>query len=167
MEDIFPFSVTKDSNYIWTDAWACLDKKIIKKCGFKQLNKTLLSNEFKNKIPLNSGLLMGSSKNIIKIADLIYTRFFCPGMFPKNAEQGLLNYLDLSNELKELGISIKRYNIYNDSLLSCPNLLPIKKYILQLNSLHFIALHHYQFLNKYYIERSPKVIQSFLRIKFS
>ena len=73
MEDIFPFNFTEDYNYNWTNAWDCLDKKIKEKCGFKQLNKTLLSDEFKNKIPLNSGLLMGSSKNIIKIADLIYT----------------------------------------------------------------------------------------------
>ena len=166
MEDIFPFSVTKDHNYIWTNAWACLDKKIKEKCGFKQLNKSLLSEEFKNKIPLNSGLLIGSSKNIIKISDLIFTRFICPGMFPRNAEQGLLNYLDLSGELKELSIPIKRHNIYNDSLLSCPDLLPIKNYIQQLNSSHFIALHHHQFLNKYYIARSPKEFQSFLRKKF-
>ena len=69
------------------------------------MKKSFLSDEFKNKIPLNSGLLMGSSKNIIKIADLIYTRFICPGMFPENAEQGLLNYLDLSGELKGLNIS--------------------------------------------------------------
>lgn len=166
MEDIFPFSVTKDGNFIWTNAWACLDKKIKKKCGFKQLNNTLLSEEFKNKIPLNSGLLMGNSKNIIKISDLIFNRFICPGMFPRNAEQGLLNYLDLSGELKELNIPIKRHNIYYDSLLSCPELLPIKNYVQQINSSHFIALHHYQFLNKYYISRSPKEFQPFLRKEF-
>jgi hypothetical protein len=152
--------------YIWTNEWACLDKKIKEKCGLKQLNKTLLSDEFKNKIPLNSGLLMGSSENIVKIADLIYTRFICPGMFPNNAEQGLLNYLDLSGELKELNITIKRHNIYTDSILSCPDLLPIKNYIQQLNSSHFIALHHHQFLNESYISRSPKKFQSFLRNNF-
>jgi hypothetical protein len=166
MEDVLPFSVKKNLNYIWTNAWACLDKTIKKKCGFKQMNKDLLSHKFKNKIPLNSGLLMGSSKNIIKIADLIYTRFICPGMFPKNAEQGLLNYLDLSGEIKELSIPIKRHNIYNDSLLSCPESLPIKNYIQQLNSLHFIALHHHQYLDKYYISQTPKKFQSFLKKKF-
>ena len=163
MEDFFPFSVTKHMNYIWLKTWFSLDKKIKEKCGFKQLNKSLLFNEIKNKIPLNVGLLMGNSKNIIKIADLIFTRFICPGMFPNNAEQGLLNYLDLSSELKELGISIKRHNIYNDSLLSCPNYLPIKNFIQQLNSSHFIALHHYQYLKEYYITRSPKEFQSFLK----
>lgn len=166
MEDIFPFSVTQDDNYIWTNAWACLDTKIKEKCGFKQLNKSLLSDEFKNRIPLNSGLLMGSSKNIIKISDLIINRFFCPGMFPKKADQGLLNYLDLSGELKELSIPIKRHNIYHDSFLSCPDLLPIKNYIQQLNSSHFIALHHYQYLNESYISKTPKEFQSFLRKKF-
>ncbi len=166
MEDIFPFSVTRDANFFWTNKWACLDKKIKEKCGFKQLNKTLLSDEFKNKIPLNSGLLIGSSKNIIKISDLMFNRFICPGMFPSNAEQGLLNYLDLSGELKELNITIKRHNIYYDSILSCPDLLPIKNYIQQINSSHFITLHHHQFLNKYYISKSPKEFQSFLRKKF-
>jgi len=166
MEDIFPFSVTTDGNYKWTNAWDCLDNKIKKKCNFKQLNKVILSDEFKNKIPLNSGLLMGSSKNIIKISDLIFTRFICAGMFPNNAEQGLLNYLDLSGELKELNINIRRHNIYKDSLLSCPEFLPIKNYIQQINSLHFIALHHFEYLNKYYIERSPKEIRTFLRKKF-
>ena len=163
MEDIFPFSVTKDLNYIWLKSWSRLDKKIKEKCGFKQLNKTLLSDGIKNKIPLNVGLLMGSSKNIIKIAELIFARFICPGMFKKNAEQGLLNYLDLSGELKELGVPFKRHNIYNDSLLSCPNLLPIKNFIQQLNSSHFIALHHYQYLKEYYIARCPKEFQSFLK----
>ena len=75
--------------------------------------------------------MMGNSKNIIKIADLIFAKFICPGMFPKNAEQGLLNYLDLSGEIKELSIPIKRHNIYNDSFLSLPNYLPIKNYIQQ------------------------------------
>ena len=106
------------------------------------MNKTLLSDEFKNRIPLNSGFLMGSSKNIIKISDLFF------------------------NKLKELNIPIKRHNIYNDSIISCPDLLPINKYIQQINSSHFIALHHHQFLNNYYISRSPKEFQSFLRKDF-
>ena len=163
MEDIFPFSVKKDHNYIWINAWASLDKKIKEKCGFKQLN--LLSGEFNNKVPINSGLLMGSSKNIIKIADFISTKFICPGMFPNNNEQGLLNYLDLTGDLKQLNISFKRHNIYNDSFLSCPNVLPIENYIQQINASHFIALHHHQQLKKYYIERSPKEFQIFLKKK--
>jgi len=97
MEDILPFSVRRDPNYIWINAWASLDKKIKQKCGFKQLN--LSSDEFNKRIPINSGLLIGSSKNIIKIADLISTKFICPGIFPNNNEQGLLNYLDLTGEL--------------------------------------------------------------------
>ena len=88
-------------------------------------------------------------------------------MFPENAEQGLLNNLDLSGELKGLNISIKRHNIYNDSFLSCPDLLPIENYIQQLNSSHFIALHHHQFLNDSFIERSPKEFRSFLRNNIS
>lgn len=163
MEDILPFSVRKDHNYIWINAWASLDKKIKEKCGFKQLN--LSSDEFNKRIPINSGLLIGNSKNIIKITDLISTKFICPGMFPNNNEQGLLNYLDLSGELKKLNIPIKRHNIYKDSILSCPNLLPIKNYIQQINSLHFIALHHHQFLNKNKIERSPKEFKIFLKKK--
>lgn len=163
MEDIFPFSRIKDGNYIWTNAWACLDKKIKEKCGFKELNKHLLSNEIKNRIPLNSGLLLGNSKNIIKIFELISTRLNCPGQFHNNADQGLLNYLDLSGELNELNISIRRHNIYNGSFLSCPNYLPKMNYIQQVNSLHFIAIHHYQLLNRDYIESSPKEFQSFLK----
>ena len=97
------------------------------------MDKSFLSDEIKNKIPLNVGLLMGNSKNIIKI------------------------------DLKELGIPIKRHNIYNDSLLSCPNYLPIQNFIQQLNSSHFIAIHHYQYLKEYYITRSPKEFQSFLK----
>jgi len=156
MEDIYPFRITKDGNYIWANAWNKLDKKIKKKCGFKKLNIALLSDENKNKIPLNSGLLIGKTKNIIKIVDLISTRWTCPGIFKNNAEQGLLNYLDLSDELKELNISIKRHNIYKDSLISCPELLPIKKYIQRINSSYFIGLHHYTHLKKYYIKSSPK-----------
>jgi len=167
MEDIFPFSVSNDLNYIWTNTWDSLDIKIKEKCGFKQLNKSLLSDEFKNIIPLNSGLLIGSSKNIIKIVDLISTRYICAGMFKDNNEQGLLNYLDLSGELKELKIPIKRHNIYNDSFISCPDLLPINNYIQQINSSHLIALHHYHCLSEYYIENSPKEYQSFLKTNFN
>ena len=166
MQDIFPFSVTKDRNYIWTKAWARLDKKIKDKCGFKQLNKTLSLYIFKNLIPLNCGLMIGNSKNILKISELISTRFICSGMFRNNAEQGLLNYLDLSGELKELGISIKRHNIYNDSFLSCPNLLPLENYNKQVNSPHFIALHHYKLLKRNYIERTPKEFQFYLKKTF-
>ena len=167
MEDIKPFSVTNDFNYIWVNAWIGLDKKIKEKCGFKLMNITLLSNEFRNIIPLNSGFLMGSSKNIIKIVELMSTRFICPGMFLRNNEQGLLNFLDLSGELKELGFPIKRHNIYNDSIISCPNMLPINNYTKQVNSLHFIALHHHELLNKLYIENSPKVFQPFLEKKYN
>ena len=166
MEDIYPFSVTKDFNYKWTNTWNCLNKTIKEKCGFKELNSTLLSDEFKNRIPLNSGLLIGSSKNIIKIAELVSTKFFCPGMFENNAEQGLLNYLDLSGELKKLDIPINRHNIYKDSLISNPDLLPIDIYIKQVNSSHFIGLHHHTYLNKSYIEKSPKEFQPFLKKKY-
>jgi hypothetical protein len=163
MEDVFPFSVTEDRNYIWTNAWNNLDQKIKEKCGFKQLNITLLSDENKNKIPLNSGLLIGRSKNIIKIVDLISTKLICSGIFKDNAEQGLLNYLDLSGELKELNIPFKRHNVYNDSIISCPEFLPINKYIQQINSSHFIALHHYHRLKYYYILRTPKEFKPFLQ----
>ena len=87
-------------------------------------------------------------------------------MFHNNAEQGLLNYLDLSGELKELGISINRHNIYNGSFLSCPELLPIENYIKQVNSEHFIALHHHQFLNRNYIRRSPRKFRLYLKKQF-
>ena len=167
MEDFHPFSVTTNPNYIWTNAWFDLDKKIKEKCGFKLMNKTLLSNEFRNRFPLNSGFLMGYSKNIIKITELISTRFFCPEMFQNNAEQGLLNYLDLSGELKTLDIPIKRHNVYNDPIISCPNLLPINSYIKQVNSPHFIALHHHTFLNGLQIAKSPKIFQPFLEKKYN
>ena len=144
-----------------------LKKKKKKKCGFKKWNKTFSFDEFKNLIPLNCGLMIGSSKNIIKIAGFIYKRFICPGMFNNNAEQGLLNYLDISGELKELGIPIKRHNIYNGSFISCPDLLPIEDYIQQLYSAHFIAIHHYQFLNKKYIESSPKEFKLYLKQNFN
>ena len=166
MEDIYPFSVTNDNNYIWTNSWVCLDKKIKEKCGFNHWNKSLSSDEFKNLIPLNCGLLIGRSKNIIKITELISNRFICSGMFQNNAEQGLLNYLDLSGELKELSISIKRHNVYNNSFISCPELLPIENYIHQVNSEYFIALHHYQYLKENYIARTPKKFQLYLNETF-
>ena len=102
----------------------------------------------------------------IKIVELMSTRFFCPGMFRRNAEQGLLNYLDLSGELKELGFPIKHHYIFGGTFLSCPNYLPIKDYIKLVNSSNFIALHHHQFLNDYYISRTPKKFRSFLKKKY-
>ena len=167
MEDLHPFSVKTNLNYIWINAWFDLDKKIKEKCGFKLMDKALFFNEFINRIPLNSGLLIGSSKNIIKIAEFVSTRFICAGMFPNNNEQGLLNYLDLSGELKTLDIPIKRHNVYNDPIISCPNLLPINSYIKQVNSPHFIAFHHHIFLSRLHIANSPKIFQPFLEKKYN
>ena len=166
MEDIYPFSNTKDGNYIWTNTWIHLNDSIKQKCGFMSFNRSLLSNDIKNIIPLNVGMMIGSSKNIIKISELIFLRFICPGLFPNNAEQGLLNYLYLSGELKKLGISILRHNIFNDSLISCPNLLPIKNYTQQINSNNLIAIHHYQYLKSRYIKQSPIIVKEILNHKF-
>ena len=166
MEDIYPFSKTNDGNYIWTNAWVRLNKSTKLKCGFKFLNNTLLSNQIKDLIPLNSGMMIGSSKNIIKLCELISSRFICSGMFPDNAEQGLLNYLDLSGELKELDFPIHRHNIYNGSLLSCPDLLPLKNYIQQINSYNLIAVHHHQLLKSNYIVKSPLLFQKVFNMTF-
>ena len=46
-------------------------------------------------------------------------------------------------ELKELNISIRRHNIYNDSLISCPEYMPMPDFIRQINSPHFISIHHF------------------------
>ena len=166
MEDVYPFSVTDNNNYIWTNAWVGLNNSIKLKCGFKPFNNNLLSNEIKDLIPLNSGMMIGSSKNIIKISELISSRFKCPGMFPFNAEQGLLNYLDLSGELKELGFPIHRHNLFRGSLLSCPDYLPLKNYIRQIKSNHLIAVHHHQCLNSSYIVKSPLLFQKVFNITF-
>ena len=166
MEDIYPFSKTDELNYKWTNAWFGLNNSIKLKCGFKLLNYTLLSNEIKDIIPLNSGMMIGSSKNIIKISELISSRFICSGMFPNNAEQGLLNYLDLSGELKELSFPIHRHNIFNGSFLSCPDKLPIDNYSQQINSDHLIAVHHYHYLRSDYILKSPGLFQTILNNTF-
>ena len=166
MEDIYPFSKTNDGNYKWTNAWVELNNSTKLRCGFKVFNNTLLSNEIKDLIPLNSGLMIGTANNIIKLNDLISSRFLCSGMFPENAEQGLLNYLDLSGELKELDFPIHRHNLYNGSLLSCPDLLPIENYTQQINSDHIIAVHHYNNLGAHYIKQSPILFQTVFNIKF-
>ncbi len=166
MEDIYPFSKTQDGNFIWLKAWANLNNKIKEKCGFKPLNKELTSNEIKNLIPFNSGLMIGNSKNIIKISELISRRFLCPGIFPDNAEQGLLNYLELSGELKEINITIHRHNIFAGSFLSCPELMPIENYSQQINSNHLIAIHHHHFLNSSYIIKSPFLFQLIFNMTF-
>jgi hypothetical protein len=165
MEDIFPFSRIIDGNYKWTNAYVNLDNLTKIKCGFKFLNKSLLSPEIKDLIPLNSGMMIGNSKNIIKITELISTRFRCAGMFPNNAEQGLLNYLALSGELKELGFPIHTHNVFNSSLLSCPDLLPIENYTQQINSNNTIAVHHYQFIKSNYIKKSPFLFQKIINMK--
>ena len=166
MEDFYPFSKINDCNYLWTNAWVNLNNSIKLKCGFKLFNNTLLSKEIKNIIPLNSGLMIGSSKNIIKITKLITSRFICPGMFLNNAEQGLLNYLYLSGELKELGFTIYRHSVSKGRLISCPNKLPIEIFNHQINSDNLIAVHHYQFLKSNYITKSPAIYQSLFKRKF-
>jgi len=166
MEDIFPFSKKNDGNYKWTNAWVELNNFTKLKCGFKIFNNTLLSNEIKDLIPLNSGLMIRNPKNIIKLNDLISSRFLCSGMFPENAEQGLLNYLDLSGELKELGFPIHRHNLFNGSLLSCPDLLPIDNYSQQINSDNLIAVHHHNYLRLHYILKSPLLFQTVFNMTF-
>lgn len=63
-------------------------------------------------------------------------------------------YLDLSGELKELNISIRRHNIYNDSLISCPEYMPMPDFIRQINSPHFIAIHHFNGLRHTHFSKS-------------
>ena len=120
------------------------------------MNKSLLSKEIRSLIPLNSGMMIGNSKDIIKLTDLISTRFNCAGMFPYSQEQGLLNYLYLSGEINELGINIHLHSVDNGSLLSCPNHLPIGKYTQRINSNQLISVHHYLFMKgfKYKIKKN-------------
>ena len=92
MEDIFPFTRTVDLNYIWTNQWVQLNNSIKEKCDFKILNKTLLSDDIKNRIPLNSGLMIGKSTNLIKIFELLVSKYECTHTFPFYSDQGLLNY---------------------------------------------------------------------------
>ena len=162
MQDIFPFSNTTDLNYKWANSWLHLNESIKKKCLLKPFNKSLLSDEIRNLIPLNCGMMIGPSEKIIKISELMFSRFNCTGNFPNNAEQGLLNYLDLSGELRESGISIFRHNINNSSLISCPELLPKEIYYKQVSSKNLIAIHHHDRIKEDYISKSPYKIQILL-----
>ena len=56
------------------------------------MNKTLLSDDIKNRIPLNSGLMIGKSTNLIKIFELLVSKYECTHTFPFYSDQGLLNY---------------------------------------------------------------------------
>lgn len=164
MQDVYPFSKTNDLNYVWTDAWVQLNDSIKQKCGFKPFNKNLLSEGIKDIVPLNSGMMVGSSKNIIKILELLTSKYICTGTFPRFSDQGLLNYLDLSGELKELGFPIQRHNIFNGSLISCVDQLPIENFIQQMGSKHLIAIHHYQYLRRRFIKKSPILSHIFLSV---
>ena len=119
MQDVYPFSKTRDPNYVWTNEWVQLDNSIKQKCGFKPFSKTLLSDEIKDIVPLNSGMMIGSWKNIIKILELMTSKIVCTETFPRYLDQGLLNYFYISGELKELGFTIQIHNILNGSLISC------------------------------------------------
>ena len=154
MEDVYPYSNIKDANYIWTNKWAQLNDSIKQKCGFRHFNKTLLSDDVKNLIPLNDGLMIGSSKNILKILQLMTSKYICTETFPSYSDQGLFNYLDLTGDLKELGFTIHRHSIYNGTFLSCPNYLSINTFSRLINSDNFIAVHHYQYLRYSYIRES-------------
>lgn len=164
MEDIFPFYFTHDLNYIWTEKWVKLNNSIKQKCGFKLLNKTLLSEEIRNIIPLNSGLMVGNARNIIKIFELMTSKYICTYTFPYYSDQGLLNFLYISDELKQLNISIKTHNIFNGSFISCPDLMPLEKFVKQIYSDHIIAIHHYQYLKANYISKSPLFFQELFKI---
>ena len=165
MEDIFPFSKTNDANYFWTNIWVNLNNSLKIECGINLLNYTLLSNEIKDIIPLNVGMTIGCSKNIIKFSELFSSKFECTGMFPYKQEQGFLNYLYISGQLNELDFQLHRHNIFNGSLISCPNLMPLENYSKQINSDHIIAVHHYQFMKSNYIENSPNFFQNIIKTK--
>ena len=167
MEDIFPYSNTKDANYIWTNAWVQLKDSIKQKCGFKHFNKTLLSDDIKNLIPLNDGLMIGSSKNILKILQLMTYKYICTETFPSYSDQGLFNYLDLTGDLKELGFTIHRHSIYNGTFLSCPNRLSIEDFSRLINSDNFIAVHHYQHLSHSYIRKSLRLSEIIFNTNFN
>ena len=133
MEDLFPFSVTSNGNFKWTNAWANLNDSIKKKC---------------------------------KICELMSFKFKCPGMFPGNAEQGLINYLDLSGELKKIGVSIQRHNMLNGTLLSVPNEISVDSFRQIIYSKKLIALHHHNLLDIQKVNTAPLLIQKILKTNF-
>ena len=65
--------------------------------------------------------MIGNSKNILKIIELMTYKYTCTKTFPKYSDQGLFNYLDLTGNLKESGFTIRRHSIFGGIFLSFPN----------------------------------------------
>lgn len=98
-----------------------------------------------SKLPLNSGLMIATSDNLMRISHEL-ARFRCSadlGLFP--AEQGLLNFMDLSGQLNRSGITFRRYDIFSE-LVSCPNYMTDDEVA---NHVKITALHHYEALKNY------------------
>lgn len=150
MYDFYPISDNTSLNNIWFYSWMQLNETIKEKCGISNLNSHLNFTEIENRIPMNSGLMMGKRENLILICKLMADSFTCPGMFINNAEQGLLNYLSVSGRLNLLGIKFHGHTNQNGQFLSCPSLLTLAQFRNRIHNSEVYAFHHYQFLRGIY-----------------
>lgn len=142
-------------NFRWVNVWAKYIPDYKKdKCNIWKLNKSLYSKELDDLYYFNCGLMIGKAEYLLKVSELMCHSFTCPGMFIENAEQGLLNYLNITGQIGSLGVKIVGYTIYDKVLISCPDHLDSKEYIETLNASSLIAVHHY---HRLYKERFVKI----------
>ena len=162
MYDFVKYSNFKHPNFLWLRSWNQLSYQRKGKCGLKDLKMSIFDKRVNSLHPLNSGLMIGKVKYLLRICELISSIYKCVGMFRNNAEQGLLNYLFISGQLDEIGMKFYSHTVENGLLISCPNYLSVDEFDNRINSGEIYALHHYHWLQPEYVNRANEKVKKLI-----
>ena len=148
MYDPVSYANKSDCNFIWAKAWANgLRKESKEKCGIWDYDGSLDTPELRKTLFYNDGLLLGTTEALLNISELMCHSYNCPGDFPNNADQGLMNYLLLTKQFDTLNLKLIGYNIDSNVFISCPEYLNSDELNEATASNSLVAVHHYEKLN--------------------
>lgn len=162
MYDFLSYSHKGHPNFHWLRAWSRVSSSKKEKCGIDVLQISLFDQSVKNRLPLNVGLMIGKTKYLIVICELISSIFECVGMFTNCAEQGLFNHLSISGQLDRRGIKLHPHTVQNGNLMSCPNYLTIDEFGRRINSGEIFVLHHYHWVSNEYVNQCNERVKTLI-----
>ena len=147
MYDYWPFNVIEDGNYIWFRNYYNFMNKSAKShdCNVAKPPFSLNSNKFLNEYPINAGLMLGKSIEILKLCKFLTNISLCIGMFQGSCEQAMVNYLYYNGMINKTDVVIKAHHMNEREIMSCPEWCSEK----ELNqSGKWTFVHHYNKVKK-------------------
>ena len=147
MNDYWRYNVTEDWNFRWfRDYYNFMNKSTKRKeCKVEKLEFSLNSYEFLKEYPINAGLMLGKSVEILKLCRFLTNISLCIGMFQGSCEQSMINYLYYNGMINKTGVIIRAHHMNEGEIMSCPEWCSEK----ELNqSEKWTFVHHYNKVKK-------------------